>query len=73
LVRRRAKFTVAKLAGIEIWRAERREEEDDVVRGGEKNGFLPGRGVFIGRARRFGIRIQRWKLNGHAVGWMTRV
>jgi hypothetical protein len=44
LVRRHSKFTGAKFAGIKIWRAAQREEEDDVVRGGERMNFYRAAG-----------------------------
>ena len=44
MVRRRAKFTVTKFAGVKILLAARREEEDDVVRGGERMNFYRAAG-----------------------------
>jgi hypothetical protein len=44
LVWRRVKLTVVKIAGIEIRRAARREEEDEVVRRGERMNFYRAAG-----------------------------
>jgi hypothetical protein len=38
------KLTVAKIAGVEIRRAARREEEDEVVRRGERMNFYRAAG-----------------------------
>jgi hypothetical protein len=54
---RRAKLAVAKFAGVEIRRAARREEEDEVMRSGERMKGYRGRGLYIDLARRFVFRI----------------